>query len=156
MMYNETDSPLAALTGKIGGESQLNSFVLTFSERVLKDSGLQVAFKEMDAETLSQQMVHLIKTVFGYSKSSIVESNIGGQIVLRNSALFELGLSRPDLRKFQLYFAAALKDSLVEGEVWNSCNDRFAELCRILEAESRSFHPSNKAISNDPSMKILQ
>ncbi|KAL3936507.1 MAG: hypothetical protein SGBAC_008193 [Bacillariaceae sp.] len=155
-MYNGTESPLAALTEQLGGASEFNYFVMTYSETVLEDLELQVAFKGMDTEEHAGHMNNLINTVFGYAcKSSMAHSNIRGQIVLRNFAIFELGLSRPQLRKLQLYFAAVLKDSLVEGEVLGFCNDRFADLCRILEVESGRLRKCKDSMSNDDPALIM-
>ncbi|KAL3934295.1 MAG: hypothetical protein SGBAC_009960, partial [Bacillariaceae sp.] len=114
MMYNRSDSPLAALTEKLGGESKFNSFIMMFSTSALKDLELQVAFKGMDTEALADHLINFIKMVFGYAcKSSMVNSSIRGQIVLRNYAIFELGLRRVQLSKLHLIFEDALSDSFV-------------------------------------------
>ncbi|KAL3934294.1 MAG: hypothetical protein SGBAC_009959 [Bacillariaceae sp.] len=159
MIYNGSESPLAALTEQLGGESQLSSFVMMFSASALRDLELQVAVKGMDAEALADHMINLIKMVFGYAcKSSMVNSTIRGQIVLRNYALFELGLSHGQLNKLHLHFEDALSDSLVEGEVMECCMDRFTDLCKIVEADSRSFRQNNHSLSmmsNDPAMIMM-
>lgn len=155
-MHNGTESPLTALTEQLGGESQLNSFVMTYSASVLKDLDLEVAFKGMNAEELADHMTNLIKMIFGYTcKSSMVNRSIRGQIVLRNYSIFELGLSRLQLRKLQVYFAAALKDSLIDGEVLDCCMDRFADLCKIVESDSRTFRQKNDVMSTDPAMIMM-
>jgi hypothetical protein len=129
---------------------------VTFCETVLQDIELEVAFKGMDAEVLADHMTNLIKMVFGYScKSSMVSSNIRGQVVLRNYALFELGLSRGQLRKLQLHFEAAMRDSVVEGEVFEHCVDRFTDLCIIFDAEKRGLQQSTDSMSNDPAMIMM-
>ncbi|KAL3936506.1 MAG: hypothetical protein SGBAC_008192 [Bacillariaceae sp.] len=155
MMYNGNESPIAALTEELGGELQFSSFVMTFSESVLKDLELQVAFRGMDTEEHAEHMTNLIKMVFGYSDSSMIKSETHGQIFLRNYAIFELGLSRPQLRKLQLYFALSMKDSMVERDVLEICNARFADLCRILESDSKGFRQTKDSMSNDPAMIMM-
>ncbi|CAJ1970349.1 unnamed protein product [Cylindrotheca closterium] len=155
-MSKQSQSPLAALTEQIGGESAFNYLIMTFSETVLQDLELQVAFKGMDAEVLADHMTNLIKMVFGYScKSSMVSSSVRGRVVLRNYALFELGLSRSQLRKLQLHFEAAMVDSMVEGDVFEHCKERFTDLCIIFDAEKRGLQQSPDAMSNDPAMIMM-
>lgn len=84
----------------------------------------------------------------------MVNPNIRGQIVLRNYALFELGLTRAQLDKLLLYFEDAMADSLVQGEVFDHCSDRFMDLCRMFEAESRSFRQTTFDM-NDPAMIMM-
>ncbi|KAL3936505.1 MAG: hypothetical protein SGBAC_008191 [Bacillariaceae sp.] len=156
MMNNKNQSPLAALTEHLGGESQLNSFVTMFSANALKDLEMQVAFKGMDAEAVADHMINLIKMVFGYTcKSSMINRTIRGQIVLRNYAIFELGLSRGQLSKLHDHFEDALSDSLVGGAVMECCMDRFTDLCAVVEADSRSFRQSDDSMSNDPAMIMM-
>ncbi|CAJ1970348.1 unnamed protein product [Cylindrotheca closterium] len=156
MISNESQSPLAALTEEIGS-SAFNYLIKTFSETILQNVDLEVAFKGMEAEVLADHMKNLIKMVFGYKcKSNLVNSNIRGQVVLRNYALFELGLSRVQLRKLQLHFEAAMRDSMVEGEVFEQCKERFTDLCIIFDAEKRGLQQqSSDAMSNDPAMIMM-
>eukprot|EP00526_Cylindrotheca_closterium_P023530 CAMPEP_0113631156 /NCGR_PEP_ID=MMETSP0017_2-20120614/16191_1 /TAXON_ID=2856 /ORGANISM="Cylindrotheca closterium" /LENGTH=170 /DNA_ID=CAMNT_0000541655 /DNA_START=111 /DNA_END=623 /DNA_ORIENTATION=- /assembly_acc=CAM_ASM_000147 len=157
-MTNGSQSPLEALTQQIGGESAFNYLIKTFSETILQDLALEVALKGMDIEALAEHMSNLIKMVFAYScKSSMVNSSIRGQIVLRNYALFELGLSRGHLRKLQLHFEAAMRDSMVEGEVFDSCKQRFTDLCIVFEAEKRGLLQTKpSSMENDPAMIMMR
>lgn len=59
-MTNGSQSPLVALTEEIG-EHQLNVLIMQFSESIVEDADLEVAFKGMDAEALSEHMTNLIK-----------------------------------------------------------------------------------------------
>ncbi|CAJ1957921.1 unnamed protein product [Cylindrotheca closterium] len=152
MMYNESKSPLAALTRQIGGEGQIISLIMTFSESVLQDLDMEAAFKGMDAEALADHMTNLITRVFGYTKkSSMTNSIIRCQIVLRSYALFELGLSRGQLHKLQLHFESAMRDSKVEGDVFEHCKDRFTDICIMFNSRSRSLQRSSSSNSiHDP------
>ena len=155
-MSNQSQSPLAALAEQIGGESAINFLIMTFSETVLQDLELEVAFKGMDAGALADHMNNLIKMAFGYKwKSNMINSNIRGQVVLRNYALFELGLSRGQLRKLQLHFETAMRDSLVEGEVFEQCKERFKDLCIMFDEEKRALQQSSDSMSNDPAMIMM-
>ena len=155
-MNSQSQSPLAALTKQIGGENALNCLIMRFSEGVLQSLDLEVAFKGMDAGALAEHMSNLIKMVFGYpSKSNMVNSNIRRQIVLRNYALFELGLSRAQLSLLQLHFEATMLDCVIEGEVFELCKDRFADLCIMFEAEKRALQQSSDSMLNDPAMIML-
>ncbi|CAJ1970353.1 unnamed protein product [Cylindrotheca closterium] len=159
-MHNESETPLAALIEQIGGESQFNFLIRTFSESVLQDNELEVAFKGMnDAEALTDHMANLIKRVFGYKcKSSMTNSTIRGQIILRNYALFDLELRRSHLRKLQLHFEAAMRDSMVEGDVFEHCRDRFHDLCKIFDSRSRGLQKSSPSIMsiNDPASIMIR
>ncbi|CAJ1970352.1 unnamed protein product [Cylindrotheca closterium] len=156
MLCNKSQSPLIALIEQIGGESQLYNLIMTFSESALQDLDLEVALKGMDAEELADQITNLIKRVFGYKlKSSLVNSTIRNQILMTNYALFELGLSRFQLRKLQLHFAAALRDSMVEGEVFGMCRDRFAEICKMFDEENKGPAQRSTAMSIDPARIMM-
>ncbi|KAL3936504.1 MAG: hypothetical protein SGBAC_008190 [Bacillariaceae sp.] len=159
MTYNGNETPLTALTEQLGGESQLNSFVMMFSASALRDLELQVAFKGMDAEAVADHMINLIKMVFGYTcRSSMINSTIRGQIVLRNYAIFELGLSRGQLSKLHDHFEDALSDSFsVGGAVMECCMDRFTDLCTIVEVDSKGFRQqcNDDFRSNDPAMIMM-
>ncbi|CAJ1970350.1 unnamed protein product [Cylindrotheca closterium] len=140
MMNNK--SPLAALTKQIGGENAFNHLIMTFCQGVLRNLDLEVAFKGMGADALAEHMTNLIKMVFAYtSKSNMTSSNTRGQIVLRNYALFELGLSRSQLRNLQLHFEAAMMDSMIEGKVFDQCKERFTDLCIMFDAENQAQIP---------------
>ena len=157
MICNESQSPLTALTKQIGGESALNFLIMTFCERALQDDlDLEVAFKGMGAEVLADHMTNLIKMVFGCPcKSIMANSNIRGQVVLRNYALFELGLSRGQLRKLQLHFEASMSDSMVEGDVFEHCKDRFTDLCIVYDEEKRGLQQSSDVMTNDPARIMM-
>lgn len=147
---SRSGSPLTCLTEKLGGESQFKQFIETFCERALEDANLAMAFKGMDSEVLSGRMEHLIKMVFGYSyKSSMVDEKIRGGIVLRNYSIFQLGMNAMQLEKLQAQFEASMVDSLVDGNAYRRCKDRFDDLRKMIEVQSHGIHQSNIAFEND-------
>ncbi|CAJ1944749.1 unnamed protein product, partial [Cylindrotheca closterium] len=55
----------------------------------------------------------------------------------------------------QLHFEAAMVDSMVEGDVFEHCKERFTDLCIIFDAEKRGLQQSLDAMSNDPAMIMM-
>ena len=137
-MVDTIESPhLQTMIEKLGGRSSWKFLIMTMIELIRQDEILKLVFKGKEREDLVDMMTNLIKMTFSYhSKDNMPEDNVRSRIIMRNYSLFELGLNSFQLKKLQAHFESALHNTWVEGDLFDQCVERFAELRRVFEEEA--------------------
>ena len=125
---------------RFGGESQYNFLIMTFCDSILEDAALQGYFQGFDVEAMATLMKQFLCITFQSSiRLDVTDEDIRGKIVLRNYALFEMGLSEGHLEKLQSHFEFALHDSWLDEEVIDECKERFSDLRKVFQMEGKEL-----------------
>jgi hypothetical protein len=135
------------LLDQIGGECQFDFILLTFCESIEEDTELSEVFKGMHVNTMVDLMNGLLDAALEMYSSRIVENeDTRNRIVLKNYALFEMGLNKSHLEKMKVHYEAALHDSWVEDKVFSECKQRFEYLEAVFDHEETEFEKT--AVAN--------
>ena len=128
------------LTEQLGG-SQLDFLLLTFCEIIKEDSELRVLFSHMTFDQLYSTMRNLVMAAF---KTDLFDAKARNGVVIRNYALFELGINSSDFQKIKAHFEHALRMSWVEEQLLKECSRCFGALQSIIEGEGAALrHTAN-------------
>ncbi|CAJ1964895.1 unnamed protein product [Cylindrotheca closterium] len=140
------------LLQQIGGESQFDFIIMTFCESIQEDTTLNEVFKGMHVDTMVDLMNGLLDAALEmYSSRTVENEDNRNRIVLKNYALFEMGLNKGHLEKMKVHYEAALRDSWVEDKVFDECMQRFEYLEAVFDHEGKEFEQTavadKKAVS---------
>ena len=128
------------LLDEIGGEAQFDFVIMTFCELIQEDSSLGPLFKGIHVDTLVDLMKNLLDATLDIvSSHSAQNESTRNRIVMKNYAIFELGLNKSHFAKMKVHYESALHDAWVEDEVFSECMHRFEYLESILEEEGKDF-----------------
>ncbi|KAL3942944.1 MAG: hypothetical protein SGBAC_002933 [Bacillariaceae sp.] len=136
---------------KLGGESQMSFLLMNLSESISDDSDLQMIFDHMNMEELSAAMESLIKTAF---QSNLFSDDARNSLIMKNYAIFELGIQARHFKKLKSHFESALHDSWIEEAVLEECIQCFAALQSVFEEEGKYFERAAMA-QRDVENRIL-
>lgn len=147
-IQTQTFQSKTSLIEKLGGESQMSFFLMNFCESINEDTDLKMVFNHMGMNRLSTAMGNLIKTAF---KSNFFDNDVRLSIIMKNYAVFELGINSGHFKKLKAHFEAALCAAWVEQELLEECMQRFAALQSVFEEEGRDIEGTvmvQRAIEN--------
>ena len=96
-------------------------------------------------------MKRLVNAAF---ESDIRSEDARRSIVMKNYALFELGINTRHFKKIKAHFEYALRDCWIEEELLDECSMRFGALQSIFEEEGASLQKTAR-MQRDLSAKIL-
>ena len=137
---NDISSNNNGFLERIGGESQYDFLIMTFCDSILEDAALQGFFQNFEMEAMAALMKRFLGITFQSSaRLDVTDEDVRGKIVLRNYALFEMGLSQTHFEQLQSHFEFALHDSWLEEEVMNECKGRFNDLRKVFEMERQEL-----------------
>lgn len=139
------------LVEKLGGESQMSFLLMNLSESITDDSDLQMIFDHMGMEELSAEMESLINSAF---LSNLFSDDARNNLIMKNYAIFELGINTRHFKKLKSHFESALHDSWIEEDVIEECIQCFAALQSVFEEEGKDFERAAMA-QRDVENRIL-
>ena len=128
---------------QLGGENQFDFLLMTLCENIHQDVSLRPVFQRMDVEFLSDIFRNLVHAAL---ETSLFDENARNRLVLKNYALFELGINTKHFTKLEMHFESALHTCWVEGDLFDKCMLRFRALLPIFEEEGLELERS--AIAN--------
>lgn len=125
-------SPKTSLIQDIGGDSQLNFIILNFCEFIRDDADLKVVSEQIPAERLT----HVMKTLlFSAFQKKVFDSTARNSVIIKNYALFELGINPGSFLKLTEHFETALRTGWLEEALVQECLLRFSALQSIFEEQ---------------------
>ena len=132
----------SSLIEQLGGMNQLDFLLISFCESIKNDTDLGILFNHMTVDQLSSTMGSLIIDAF---KANLFDVKARNGIVMKNYALFELGMGRIDLQKIKAHFEHALRLCWIEETLIEECILRFEGLQSIFEGEGVELRHSANA-----------
>ncbi|CAJ1949935.1 unnamed protein product [Cylindrotheca closterium] len=122
------------------GDSQYDFLIMTFCDSIFEDSDLKFFFQGFDVEVMAALMKRLLNITFqSSSRIDIFDEDTRSKIVLRNYALFEMGLNEKQFEKLESHFEFALRDAWLDAELVDECKQRFSDLRKVFQMEGKEF-----------------
>ncbi|CAJ1956759.1 unnamed protein product [Cylindrotheca closterium] len=125
------------LIKKLGGESEMGFLLMNFCDSISEDADLQMVFGHMSMSRLSAIMSSLIKSAL--ESNFVVDGDARLRVIMKNYAVFELGINTKQFKKLKSHFETALQGSWIEESILEECTQRFAALRIIFEEEGKDF-----------------
>ena len=120
------------LIEQLGGKAQLDFLLINFCESIKEDTNLRTLFNHINVGQLSTIMGDLIKAAF---ETNIFDSKARNGVVMKNYALFELGIDSGNFQKIKDHFECALHSCWIEEGLIEDSILRFGALQSIFESE---------------------
>ena len=116
----------------LGGKDQIDFLLINFCESIKEDTNLRMLFKHINVDQLTSIMGDLIKAAF---EANLFDVKARNGVVMKNYALFELGIDSNGFKKIKDHFEFALHSCWIEEGLIEDCILRFGALQSIFESE---------------------
>ncbi|CAJ1956739.1 unnamed protein product [Cylindrotheca closterium] len=126
----------SSLIEKLGEESEMSFLLLNFCDSIKEDDDLQMVFGHMSMKRLSNVIGNLIKSAL---ESNLDDTDARLRVIMKNYAIFELGIKTTQFTKLKSHFETALQASWIKEDVLDECTQRFAALRVVFEEEGKGF-----------------